>query len=132
MIQQVDSIILIPKILRLAKSIPDIKEKVLEKMLIDGINDAGSKILVDKKDNGIRGFMFASIEGFRGEDVVFIQATYVDPKYPNICQELITQLNHWAQEKDIRSLVAITSRNTKAIMRKYKFKHVSSIMKREV
>jgi len=132
MITQIDSPFLIPSILALAQHIDDIPIQALEKMLTEGIADKNTKILVEKKEEDVRGFVFANIAEFQGEDVVFIQACYISPKTPNIGFELLKRLKDWAKEKDIKGLVMMTSRNPKSWTRKYGFKHALNIMKRRV
>ena len=132
MIQTIDNPILIPQILPLAEHIPDTNIEALERMLIEGVNSPNSKILIDKKDDDIRAFLYASIEGFRGEDVVFIQACYVSPQALNVGYELLTRIRQWAKEKKIKTLVMMTPRHLKAWAKKYRFKLVSHVLKREV
>ncbi len=118
----IDNVLLIPPILALAEKIGDIPLKALERMLTEGVKSPNTKILIEKKENDVRGFLYASIEGFRGEDVIFIQATYIRPEFPIIGYNLLVELKRWARERKIEKLVMITTRQSKAWRKKYRFK----------
>lgn len=131
MIQVIDNPILLFQILDMAKEIPDTPIDVLEKMLLEGIGSKDARIVIDKKDNTIRGFIFGTIEKFQGEDVVFVQSCYVSPKAPNTFHDLVANVNAWAKEKFIKSILCMTHR-PEAFARKYKFKVLTHVVKREV
>jgi len=131
MIQVIDNPILLYQILDLAKEIPDTPIDVLENMLLKGIGSPDARIVVDKKDEHLRGFMFGSIERFQGEDVVFVQSCYVSPKAPNTFHDLVANMNAWAKDRFIKSIICMTQR-PEAFARKYKFKILTHVVKREV
>ena len=131
MIQIIDNPILLYQILDLAKEIPDTPIDVLEKMLLKGIGSPDARIVVDKKDDKIRGFMFSTIEIFQGDDVVFVQSCYVSPKAPHTFHDLVANINAWAKERFIKNIICMTQR-PEAFARKYKFKILTHIVKREV
>jgi hypothetical protein len=131
MIQIIDNPILLYQILDLAKEIPDTPIDVLENMLLQGIGSPDARIVVDKKGDEVRGFMFGSIERFQGENVVYIQSCYVSPKAPHAFHELYANINTWAKEKFIKTVIAMTQR-PEAFARKYKFTILTHVVKREV
>ena len=132
MIQIIDNPILLYQILDLAKEIPDTPIDVLEKMLTDGIGSPDARIMIDKKDDKIRGFMFSSIERFQGQDSVFIQSSYVSPNSPHIAHGLLQETAKWGKSRGIEKMLMITQRNPKAVERRFKFKLLSYVMEKKI
>jgi len=135
MILEVTTPLTIPKILEMARKMPHLPVKALEDMLIRGMASEKSKILVDDKEGVLRGFMYASIEHFDGQPVVFIQASYIKSdldgaKY--IGHEFISRMRAWAKESQIEYLYMMTPRNPKGYTRKYKFEFYTYVMRRRV
>jgi len=131
MIQIIDNPILLYQIIDLAKEIPDTPIDVLENMLLKGIGSKDARIVVDKKDDIVRGFIFGSIERFQGEDVVFVQSCYVRPEAAHTFHDLVANVNAWAKERFIKSIICMTQR-PEAFARKYKFTILTHVVKREV
>ncbi|MFA6142518.1 MAG: hypothetical protein WC738_04395 [Candidatus Omnitrophota bacterium] len=132
MIQQIDNALFINEILQLADNIPDMQVKALEKMLIDGITSKNAKILVQKIDGKITSFVYAAMMEYCGEDVILIPVCYINPSDKYIGHEFMTRLNRWAEEVGFKSLIMITRRNPVGFERKYKFKSIATVLKREV
>lgn len=131
MVRTIDNPLLIPKILDLAKNIGGTDLKTLEKMLIEGLTSKKSKILISEKNGEVCGFMYASIEEFEGEDVVFIQSAYNKPDSEEryTVFEFITKLRLWAKENNIRWIYTMTRRNIKPFIRKYKFQFYTNVLR---
>ena len=134
MILQFSNPLLIPKILELAKTVPDTPIDTLEKMLLAGINDTDTVIYIDEKDSDVNGFIFASKETWQGKLVAFIQFCSVkqsdEDKYTAF--ELLTKVKLWAKDKGLSDMVFVTKRDYKLFERKYKFKLDGYILKKEV
>jgi len=135
MILEVNSPLTIPRILELARKMPDLPVDSLEDMLIKGLSSEKSKILVDDKNGNLRGFMYASIETLDGQAVVFIQASYIKPDQNGakfIGHEFISKMRAWAREKNLKYLYIMTPRNPKPYTRKYKFEFYTYVLRRRV
>jgi len=133
MIYETSSPLLIPKLLEMAKAIPDLPIPELEKMLIGGISSPNSKILIEEKEDEIRGFLFASIESFDGQDCCFVQVCAVKPmNESHIVPELVHRIKLWAKEKGMEYIYFITKRNSKGFERKYKFDYYGAILRKRV
>ena len=134
MIREIDNPLLLNKILELAKNIPDTPLPTLEKMLIEALTSKEAKIFIDEKNNEIRGFIYASVEQWQGEDVVFIQFTVIKPIQEEryIGFEFITKMKLWAKEKGIKSIITVVKRNPKPFMRKYHFINEGTVLKMDV
>jgi hypothetical protein len=132
MIIKVTSPYMLSQVMDIAEHLEGTPLAALEKMLLEGIRDPKSHIIIEKKNDEVRGFLYASIEGFRGELVAFIQSCYISPKAPNIGFEILTSVRNWAKDNKIEKMVMITPRSWKGFERKYKFKAVSTVMTKEV
>lgn len=122
----------IPAALKLAANIPDVPVDKLKKMMIDGLTCKTAKIILSKKDNEANAFLFATVDVFDGEDVVFIQTCYIDPNAGSVGREMLNMIDTWAKERGIKDVVMITPRNPKAYERKYRFELTSYVMKRRI
>ena len=134
MIIQINNPLFIPKIIDLAKSIPDTNVPALEKMLIDALTSKKAKIYVAEKDNEVIGFIFGSVEEIDGEDCVFIQSTYIRPDKEEryIGFEFMTKMRLFAQENKIKYIYMLTKRNPKPYIKKYHFSFAYTMLRREV
>jgi N-acetylglutamate synthase-like GNAT family acetyltransferase len=132
MILEVDNPLLIPQILKLAENIPETPLEKLKDMLISSINDAQAKILIEKKDDDIRGFLFSTIENLDGERAAFIQCCYIKPEAEGIGHELLTRIRNWAKENNLQNIYMLTKRDYKAYEKKYHFKLSYYLLKRGV
>jgi len=132
MIYETKNVLLIPRLLEMAKTIPDLPLPELEKMLIGGINSPNTKIFVEEKEDDIRGFMFVSIEGFDGQDACFVQVCAVKPTEENIVFEMLHRVKLWAKEKNVEYIYFITKRSPKAFERKYHFKYYGTVLRKRV
>lgn len=132
MILQVDSPILLPMVLKLAKRVDDIPFDAFRHMLIGSLTDPNSAIFLDKHEKDPRGFMFVTIERFDAERVAFVHLAYIDPKYPNICRELLTRVRNWAKEKGLEYVYMMTPRHPAGFIRKYHFEFVTHVLRRRV
>ena len=132
MISEVKNPLLLPDIMKLAEFVPDTPIKALEKMLINGMTSKDAKIIIHKKHDTVTSFIYASIEHFHGENVVFVQSCYITPENVNIGHEFLARLRAWAQEQGLKRLVMMTPRSYKGFERKYHFKPTFTVMTREV
>ena len=133
MIYETSSPLLIPKLLELAELVPNLPIPELEKILINGISSPNSKILIEEKDDEVRGFLFASIESFDGQDCCFVQVCAVKPTCEtNIVPELVHRIKLWAKEKQVEYLYFMTRRNSKGFERKYHFDFYGTVLRKKV
>ena len=133
MIMQLSNILYIPKLLDLARDVDNVNISVLEKSLISGMGNKDVRVFIYEKNGNTKGFIFGSIESWRGEDVVFIQFCVIRPDDNKfIGNELLTKMIEFAKEYKLSTLVMVTDREPKAFMRKYDFKPDGIIMKKEV
>jgi hypothetical protein len=113
--------------------------------LLKGVKDTNSVIIVDEKDKDVRGFLFASIEEFNGEDVCFIQSCVIeprtgngekDPELLNCGHEMIEKLRKWCVQKGIvgegKMLISADLDKVDLYKRRYKFKPHAMIMTRDI
>jgi hypothetical protein len=132
MVIQFNDILFIPQIVETVKKFLTVPVDVFENMLIDGMAKKDSLILVDRKEKDVRGFLFATIEGMDGEDVVFIHLSYVDPKFFKIGNELLARVRLWAKEKRKNWIYMMTDRNIQGFERRYGFRFYTHILRRRV
>ncbi len=118
----------------MAKVIPDFSTKALKKLLVNGLASVGTKVFVDQIGDEVRGFLYASIEGFDGEDCCFVQVCVVKPireeKY--ICFELLNKAKLWAKENKLEYIYFITKRESKGFERKYHFDYYGTVLRQKV
>jgi hypothetical protein len=131
MILPFDNPLLIPKLIEMAKEVPNTPLDKLQKFMFRTINTPNTKIYYDVHDGIIRGFIYGTIESFDGDTCVFVQFCVVKPcehdKY--VCFELLTKMKLWAKENKITQIYFATSRNPEAFIRKYHFEFNSTILK---
>lgn len=125
---------LIPKLIEMARQVPNTNIKALEKMLIEGMTSKDSNIIIDEKDDDVRGFIFATIESMEGEDCVFIQFCVIKPQEEEryIGFELLNKIRLWGKERGLKYLYMMTDRNWKPFARKYKFSPHMMVLKRKI
>jgi len=135
MIRTIDNPLLLNRILELAKDIPHTPLPILEKFLIEALTSKKAKILIsENKQDELVGFIFATIEEWQGEDVVFIQQCVIKPLKEEryIGFELLTKIKLWAKELNLKKIIMVTQRNPKPYIRKYHFNMEGTILKMEV
>jgi N-acetylglutamate synthase-like GNAT family acetyltransferase len=132
MIYESSSPLLIPRLLEMAKSIPDMPISELEKMLVGSISSHTAKIFVEEKEDEIRGFVFCSNEVFDGKDACFIQVCAIKPLNENIGYELLHKVKMWAKDNKLEFMYFITKRNPKAFEKKYKFDYHGTVLRKKV
>lgn len=134
MIYQLTNPLLIPKLMEMARVVPNTPLDKLEKMLISAISDKNSRIYVAEKGGEIKGFMFGSVEEFDGEDVIFIQFAVVKPEEDEkyTCYELLLKFRLWAKESGLKWLYTMVQRNYKPFKRKYGFEPYAMVLRREI
>ena len=134
MILQLTNLLLIPKVKALAKYVPNTNENVLEKMLLNGIDQKDSIIYINKRDEEVNGFIFATKETWEGEPVCFIQFCVIKPsteeKY--IGFEFLNKIRLWAKDKGLPKIITVIRRNPEGFKRKYKFMTDGILLKRSV
>ena len=125
---------MIPKLVEMAKAIPDLPIEELEKMLVGGIVSPSAKIFVEEKDHDIRGFLFSTIEMFDGKDSCFIQVCAIKPipEENQIGFELLHRAKMWAKENKLEYMYFITKREHKGFERKYKFDYYGTVLRKKV
>lgn len=131
MITEITNPLLVPKILDLAKSIDSFPLEKLKSMLTEGFKRQDTRLVVYKKDEELKGFVYATIDFFDGDEVVFIQASSIDSKEKNIGYELLANIKKWGNSNNCKYIYMITQRD-KAFERKYKFEPIGTVMRREI
>jgi N-acetylglutamate synthase-like GNAT family acetyltransferase len=133
MIYQLRNVLLIPKILDLAKAL-DTDPKALETALIRSLGRKDAILFVDEKDGVLDGFILATVEEFESKDAAFIQSCVVQPttNEKNVCHELLARVRRWAADQGITEMYFMTKRNHKAFQRKYNFRYHATVLKRRV
>lgn len=134
MIYQITNALLIPKILQLARVIPDTNLKALENMIINGIGRKDSILLVDEKADEVNGFIFATVEELEGESVVFIQTCVNKPtnNEENVVHELLAKVRAWGRKQGLKQCFFMTRRSARAYERKYGFRYHTTVLKRSL
>lgn len=130
MIKELTHPVQVHQVLKFAENVRREKEELREE-LIKGITAQTSKILIYKKDEEIRGFMFARTGCFDVEKVIFIQAVYIHPSNPMIGHEMFARVRKWASENGIQWILSKTHAIPKSFAKNYKFK-ASAFLKRRV
>ena len=132
MIIDVDNPVLIPNILKLAENIDKIELGALNDMLVQGIQRDDAKILIEKVEDRVRGFCYATMDYMNGELVVFVQACHIEPDAPQAGHELLNKLRQWGGSKGLRYMYFLSKRDSQAWNRKYKFELVSHLLRRRI
>ncbi len=134
MIRKLENPLETPKILDLARIVPNTPMDVLEKMILKGISDKDSAIYIYERESNVTGFIFASQETWGGKLVAFIQFCVVKPdEYEKaIGFELLTKVRIWAMERGIEDIITVVKRDPKGFMRKYNFIQEGVVLKRKV
>jgi len=122
----------IMKLIKEKKEVFDISEDKLLEYLNRSVSGDDAILLVDEKDKDVRGFLFASIEEWDGQDVVFIQACVSEPHQKNTVFEFIAKLKVWGRKKGLNKMVFVTERNPQPYERKYKFKLNGYILTQDI
>lgn len=133
MIYQVKNVLLIPKILELAKVL-DTDPKALEAALIKSLGRKDAILFVDEKDELLNGFILATVEEFEGEDAVFIQSCVIkaSANESNVGHELLTRIRRWGADRGLKFIYFMTRRNPKAFQKKYNFSYHTTVMRKRV
>ena len=133
MIIEIKNPLLLPKIMELAKKLPGFPLGKFRTMIEEKLNSKDSRLIAYQKDDEIKGFIYATVDFFDGEQVVFLQAMYLDSKDKNVGHELLADLRHWAAIKSCDYIYMITKRDeVKAIEKKYKFEPIGTVMRRAI
>jgi len=132
MIVKIDSPVLIPKILKLAEKMDKVEVDVLQNMLTQGLSRDDSMILIEQKDDEIRGFFYATTDYMNGELVVFVQACFIEPDAPQAGHEMLNKVRNWGGKKGLRYIYFMTKRESDGWERKYKFVTVSHLLRRRI
>ncbi len=132
MIIDITNPVLIPQILEMAEKIDKMEVEALEGMLTEGLARVDAKILLEKKDEQPRGFLYATVDYFNGEEVVFIQCCYIEPSAPQAGHELMNKIRDWGREQGLENIYFLTKRNAKAFQRKYGFENAYAVLKRRI
>lgn len=135
MVYELTNSLLINRLLEMAKVVPDVNVKTLEKMLVEAITSKLSKIFVEEKGDEIRGFLLASVEELDGEDVIFIQFCVIKPmsqKENNVGFELLNRVRLWGRDLGINYIYAITKRSPKGYIRKYGFEYYANLLRKKI
>lgn len=134
MIYKLDNALLIPKVLTLARALPDPNLPALEGMIIKGIGRKDAALFVDEKAEEVNGFIFATVEEFEGEDAVFIQASVIKPNnnHENVGHELLARVRAWGRARGLKQCYFMTRRSARAYERKYGFRYHTTVLKRSL
>ena len=133
MIYQLRNVLMIPRILELAKVL-DTDQKALETCLIRSLGRKDGVLYVDEKEGALNGFVLATVEEFEGEDAVFIQSCVIktDSNEKNVGHELLTRIRRWAADRGLTYMYFMTQRSPKAFQKKYNFKYHTTVMRKRV
>ena len=134
MICKWDNPLSINKILELAKDVKDTPIDKLKRFILESLNNPNAIIYVDRVDDEIQGFVFATVEQWQCEEALFIHICAIKPipeeKYVGF--ELLTKLKLFAKDRNIKILLMATQRNPKPWIKKYRFSIEGTILKMEV
>lgn len=133
MILEIRDIFLLPPILELSVNVPDItpiefKNNVIERMA----QDSNNLFIVDKKENKISGFVFCTVDMYRGKKSYVIQYAYIDPKEFSVGAEIFARVCQKARHLGLTDIYMMTSRNPEGFIKKYKFEPFMMVLKRSV
>lgn len=98
--------------------------------MIESLYESHRFMMADMDRTVCKGFMYATVEQFDGENSAFIQACYSEED-GNV-QNMLDKLIVWAKKLNLRKLVFMTKRNPDAWHRKYKFNPIYTVMQREL
>lgn len=132
MIIEADNPMVVSQIFKLAEGIKNMNIEALKEMLAQGLQREDAKILIEKKEEEVRGFCYATVDYMEGELVVFIQSCYIDPSAPQAGQELLNRMRQWGGSKGLRYMYFLSGRDSEAWNRKYKFELVSHLLRRRI
>lgn len=133
MILQADNIVLLAQVVKKAEQIlenPTLTE--LRRLMFAALQSPKSIILVEKKDNEVRGFLVANIENVFDETAVFIKSVWFVPGKINILIEMVNKVRDWTKDKGLNSVYVLSNTNDRDNFLKCKFDNAYCIMKKEV
>lgn len=130
MIYALKNVLLIPKVLELAKTL-DTDPKTLETVLIRSLGRKDAALFVYEKDGVLDGFILATIEEFEGRDAGYIQSCVIRPTVneKNVGHELLSRIRRWVAEQGASEFYFMTRRNHKAFQRKYNLRFHATVLK---
>lgn len=134
MIYQLKELVAIEPLLKLIKKRKDIFNLPLKDIadyLLEAIRDDNSIVLIDEKDEDIRGVLYASIEKWDNKDVVFIHLCVISPEQKNTGFEFLARITKWGEKKKVSKIMISTVR-PRGFINKYKFKQTAFILSREI
>lgn len=132
MIQEITIPFLLKDVFALAHNIPDTTPEKFKDMVLERLAEKDSVVIVEKKDQEIRGFLFCTTDRFNGGLAYVIQFAYVKPDAYNAGAELMARACQLAKGLGLKDIYMMTSRKPEAFERKYKFEQFRYILKRSV
>ena len=132
MIREVTNIMMLPRVIKMSELLYHRPAEFFKQALITAITEQTSKILIFQKEDDIRGFIFATVEEFDGEDVAFIHSCFIDPRHPKVGKQMLANIRNWAKELGLKNVMMLTQRNPKGFIKKYKFEFCSYVLKKGV
>jgi len=134
MILKFDNPLWVPKLVKLAETVPGTPLEDLKRFIYSPLNQPNTVAYMDWREPEVSGFIYATVETFDGEKCVFIQFCVIKPcrDDKHIGFELLTKVKTWAAEKGLNRIYFITRRNPKGFIHKYHFEMHGSVLKMDL
>lgn len=133
MIVEIRETLLLPPIMAMAENIPDITPKEFRDNVINRLSqDTNNLFIVDKTDDKINGFIFCTVDMYRGKKSFVIQYAFVEPNAYTVGAELMARACQKAKHLGLSEIYMMTSRNPEGFIRKYKFEPFMTVLKRSL
>ena len=132
MIYELKNPLLLPKIKEMAKNVNNINDGDLNTLLVDCVSNENAVLVVNEdRERRITGFLCASVERWRGENVVFIQLCTSDTKDKAAKFNLLTHAKVWGKRLGLKSVVIIVD-EPREYEKMYKFNRVGAVLRRSI
>lgn len=133
MIYKITNPLLVERIEPLINEIKfELDNKTIKRIIIEYLQADEGILYAEEKDGEPTGFVFATPVYYEGEDVLFIQFSYIRRGNPNTGHEFMARLKKECQERGIKRMLFITKRKPDGFIRKYKFTLDGYVLSKEV
>lgn len=132
MIREIHDAILLSKVFALADQVPDITPAQFKAIVCERLIEKTSVMIVDELEGQVRGFLFCTLDGYKGDHAFVIQYAYIAPDKFRVGAELLNRACLLANALGKKEVFMVTSRNPEGFVRKYKFEVSHYVLRRSI
>lgn len=132
MIREIYISLLLNPVFKLADKVPDTTPENFKTVVLERMAEKTSVMVVEEKNNEIRGFLFCTVDRYGAGSAFVIQYAYVKPDAFEVGSELMARAISLAKHDGYKEIYMMTSRKPEAFARKYKFEVSKYVLKRSI